>query len=66
MSTLGRPTRDVDGFWQYAIWNQETGAINQYPSKEWADRVAASSDPSEGMVVIRRWVGGWQAVEEDA
>ena len=59
--TLGRPTRDVNGFWQYAIWSERHGTITEYPSR--AQALALIRYHQEEML-IRRWMGGWQAAEE--
>jgi hypothetical protein len=62
MTTLGRPTRDINGFWQYAVWSERHGTITEYTSRAWA---LAEIKKHDQEVLIRRWMGGWQAAEED-
>lgn len=62
MSTLGRPTRDINGFWQYAVWNERDGTITEHPSYAHAKSEAFGQDQE---ILIRRWMGGWQAVEDE-
>lgn len=62
--SLGRPTRDVNGFWEYGIWDRVGGRILRPHDKESALRyVEGLGNPGDPprYVVVRRWLGGWEA-----